>query len=311
MSREDLLRGDKREVRKVFMVDRVELVFLHQFHQMRKLNGDYAARRQQDFHASDEIIHIRDLSESVIGQNQISVPAATHHLVCGCCAEELDQSWNSLVYRHLSHIDGRLDPQTRNVFLDEILQQITVVAGQFNHEAGRVIAETLHHLIYIVAGMLQPTVGIRGEVGVFSEDGFGTHVLLKLNQEAALTYVNVQRIKGLHAVQLFRGEITFAQRRHPKIDQSVPQTGATKATERPSRGNFVALRFDIFQNNFRFHGLVHSGSKFERKSKSISQDNMLAVSGSFRWDKTRGEATVPVKVACSTSENLRAISVCV
>ena len=52
----DLLHGAEGEIGKVFMVDRIELVFRHQAQEMRELQADHTVRFQQEFKPTHEIV---------------------------------------------------------------------------------------------------------------------------------------------------------------------------------------------------------------------------------------------------------------
>ena len=58
------------------------------------------------------------------------------------------------------------------------------------------------HQLAVVPGVLDPAVGIGGEVGVLAEDLLRSYELLQLHQEAVLAHVRVQRVEGLHLVEL-------------------------------------------------------------------------------------------------------------
>jgi len=61
MTTEHFIGGQEREVRKVFVVDRVELCPPDQLEQMRDLDGDRPARSQEYRQAVDEAVEVRDV----------------------------------------------------------------------------------------------------------------------------------------------------------------------------------------------------------------------------------------------------------
>ena len=65
---EDALHDEERQITEVLVIDRVELVLLHQLHQVRKLHGDDATRFEQDLHPSNEVIDIGHVREDVVSQ---------------------------------------------------------------------------------------------------------------------------------------------------------------------------------------------------------------------------------------------------
>ena len=50
--------------------------------------------------------------------------------------------------------------------------------------------------------MRKPTIGIRSEVEVITENILGSHELLKLDQETIPTNIHVERIERLHVIEL-------------------------------------------------------------------------------------------------------------
>ena len=60
------LQRNKREVREVLVIDRVELVLGDQALEMRNLDGDDALRRQEKRHAGDEVVELAELAPSTL-----------------------------------------------------------------------------------------------------------------------------------------------------------------------------------------------------------------------------------------------------
>src|SRR6185295_13405768 len=71
MNAHDPRRGEKREIRKVFVIDRVELVLFHQPHEVGELNRNYPTGSQQYLEASDKVVQIGHLRQHVISRNHI------------------------------------------------------------------------------------------------------------------------------------------------------------------------------------------------------------------------------------------------
>src|SRR4029079_7296367 len=53
--------GAEREIGEMLVIDRIELVLVHQALKMRHLYGDHAFRRQEIRHAGDEFVELRHL----------------------------------------------------------------------------------------------------------------------------------------------------------------------------------------------------------------------------------------------------------
>src|SRR5271155_5242092 len=77
--------------------------------------------------------------------------------------------------------------------------------------------------------MGEPSVGIRGEIGVIGKDIFWTHILLELDEEETAAYAHMQGGEGLHLVDLARADIALAQRRPSQGDNRLRERLLAKA----------------------------------------------------------------------------------
>ena len=105
--------GAEREIRKVLVVDGIELVFSHQALKMRHLDGDDALGRQEMRHAGDEVVEFRHLRQHIVGDDQIGVPAVGHHLSRSFGAEEGDERRNACLSRVSATLAAGSMPRTR------------------------------------------------------------------------------------------------------------------------------------------------------------------------------------------------------
>src|SRR6266478_5326243 len=147
---EDLLRRHKRKVGKMFVINRVELVFFHQPLQVRKLHGDHTRRLQQDFHPRHEVVQVRHLRENIIPEQQIRLFSRDRQLPGRISPKKLDQRRHTLLRRYSRNICRRFNPQHRHTLLGKVLQQISVVAGQFHHKTLFADSKPLCHPIGIL-----------------------------------------------------------------------------------------------------------------------------------------------------------------
>src|SRR4029077_17064221 len=99
--------------------------------------------------------------------------------------------------------------------------------------------KALIHLLGIAPAVLQPTVRKGRKISIFSENLVSTDEFLQLHQETLVADKHVQRVKRLHLVRLLRPEKAFAQRRHPQIHKSVPQSSLTKAAPTGRRDRLI------------------------------------------------------------------------
>src|SRR6185436_2174456 len=75
MRRKYLFCSDKAEIREVFMVYRIELIFLHHAHQVGEFNRDDASWLEKNLQTSHKIVDIRDLCQDIIPCNQVRLSA--------------------------------------------------------------------------------------------------------------------------------------------------------------------------------------------------------------------------------------------
>ena len=102
-----------------------------------------------------------------------------------------------------------------------MLEQIAVVAGEFDHLIPWAEVEPLHHPFRVHAAVFDPAIRIRREVRIFAEDMLVADVGLELDQETLAADVDVERVEGLHLVQLVTTHVTFAKRRHSQIHEGL------------------------------------------------------------------------------------------
>ena len=98
------------------------------------------------------------MREHIVAEQQVRALAASEQLARSRAAKELHDRSNTLLGGHLSDIRGRLDPQHRDIFLGEVLQEVTIIAGNFNYEAIIGERKAPNHLVGVPFRMRQPTV---------------------------------------------------------------------------------------------------------------------------------------------------------
>src|SRR5262245_60957 len=122
VSVEKLSDRQQRKIRKVLVVNRVELVFLHESHQVWKLESNDAILVEQNLHPTDEPGEIRYMGENIVSNDQIGLLSLVRQLARRVLAKETDQQRNCLLDGRLSYIVGRLNSQNRNALSDKELQ---------------------------------------------------------------------------------------------------------------------------------------------------------------------------------------------
>ena len=67
--------GEEGEVGEVLVIDRVELVPLHQAHQMRELDRDHTLGSKDPLHAGGEVVQVGYVGEDVVRDEQVGLVA--------------------------------------------------------------------------------------------------------------------------------------------------------------------------------------------------------------------------------------------
>ena len=210
------------------MVQGVELLLGHQPQQVGKLEGGHTARLQQRGKALEEIIDIRHMSQHVVGRHQVGTPA----LCCQGCSRSLakEQLTNlqALLPRRTRGAGSRFDTQAGNAALRHVLQQVTVISGDFHHPALGIQAKTLDHLRDVTLGVLQPAAGVGAKIGIVGiEQTIGRTVILGLYQPAAVAHQHPQRHPLLGLIKLIGAQVGIGRRRSTQVYQRYMQAGTT------------------------------------------------------------------------------------
>ncbi len=237
MRAEDPPDRQRREVREVLVVDRVELGLLDQVQQMGELHRQDAAGSQQHLQARHEIVQRRHVREHVVADDEVGRAALGDEFPGRLLAEEADHGRDSLRLRGGGHVRGRLHPEHRHAALDEPLQQVSVVRRDLDHARAAVEAEALDHLLDVAACVLDPRVREGREVDVVLEDVLGRGELPELHQQAAAAHAGVQRETRLLAREILLGDERVRERREPEIDERLRQGSRAEPAGRPGRAH--------------------------------------------------------------------------
>ena len=233
------------------MVDGVELVPLDQPRQVGELERDHALRRQQALHAGGEVVEVGNVGEDVVRDQQVRLAALGHEAGRELPAEELDHGLDSPLTGGFGDVRCGLDPERRYAPLDDVLEQIAVVAGKLHHLAVRAEPEALDHRLHVVARVSDPGIRVGREVCVLREDLLRRHELLELYEQALLADPNVERVEGLHRPKPLRGNVALAERRHAEVDEGVAQGRRAEAAaghrRRGRSGIDLISKFDVHE----------------------------------------------------------------
>ena len=161
---EQRLERSECEIENVLVIDGVELSVLDEIRAVRELQRDTAIWLEQGFEASDEVIRVRRVGEDVVAENQVGLAILRGEVSGDFLAEEFDERLDSLFARNFSDVCGGFDAEARNACLHEVLQQIAVVARDFDDEALAVEAELLHVAVAGFARMAEHEIRERRKI---------------------------------------------------------------------------------------------------------------------------------------------------
>ena len=108
---------------------------LNELDAVGKFQCDAAVRLEQFIQPGHEVVRVRRVSENIVAENEVGLPVFTRKFRGDAAAKKFFQSLNPFFARHFRDVRRRFDAEAGNVGLDEILQQIAVIAGDFHDEA--------------------------------------------------------------------------------------------------------------------------------------------------------------------------------
>ena len=106
-----------------------------------------------------KLVEVRHLGQNVVAGDEVGLDALRDKRAGELLAEELHTRRHADLFGGLGHVCGRLDAETGDAALDEIAQEVAVIAGKLDHEALIVQPEARNHLFGIVARVGEP--GVR------------------------------------------------------------------------------------------------------------------------------------------------------
>src|SRR5579872_4165320 len=99
----------KREIRKMFMIDRVELLLLDEVKQMWKFQRRSAGRFEQKLKTADEVVQVGHVRKHVVGDHQVGRFSGRAQPARRLDPEKCHFGGNSLALRRLRDVRRRLD----------------------------------------------------------------------------------------------------------------------------------------------------------------------------------------------------------
>ena len=206
----------------MLVVNRVELIFRDELEQVRKLERDDAAGLQRDLQAADEIVDVGDVGHDVIAKQQVGGLAVGDKFLRRLHAEKFHDARNLfLLPRDFRDVGGRFDAEHGDALRLEVLEQIAVIAGDFDDLAFGVEAESLDHHVAVAPRMFDPARRETGEIEIVAEDRVGGFKLVELREQAVLGNPDLERIMFFGGVGVLEFHIRVGHRRHAEIAHDV------------------------------------------------------------------------------------------
>ena len=136
VSPEKAVERGQREVAEVLVIDRVELDVIDQLLEVRSFDDDDAVRFQNRLETRDDSVQIGDVGENVVGVNDICPFTVSRELLGEITAEEFaDRADPFFGLRHARDVASRFDTENGDARLLVPLEQVAIVAGDFDDEA--------------------------------------------------------------------------------------------------------------------------------------------------------------------------------
>ncbi len=177
-------------------------------------------------------------AKTLLPENEIGRLALGHESLRALLAEEFHAGVDALFAGDHGDVGGGFDAQTGDAALDEVFQQVAVVASDFHDEAVRAQPEFRRVLIGRRARMTQHGVRERREIEVFGEQRDRGHEVHDLEQPAAVADREAQREAGFGFVEVLGAQEVVGQRLEAEVEDEVavdaPASAAGKVEGRGS-----------------------------------------------------------------------------
>ena len=125
--------------------------------------------------------------------------------------EELDEGVDTAFDCLLRDIRRGFDAEHRNAKLEEVLQEVPVVARDFDHLRLVAEAESIDDQVDVPSRVIEPRIRKGREIGVLTKDLSGSDVLGELNQETLITDESVERVERFRLVTVLPRDVALTQ----------------------------------------------------------------------------------------------------
>ena len=190
-----LLHGQAGEVAVVLVVDRVEGAPVEQRTHGRVLHRDQAPDRHHRGQSPHEVVEVRDVRHDVVGDDDVGSAVLCDKAVGQVEAEELLDGPDASSLRGGSRPAGRLDADHGDLPLDQVRQEVAVIAGDLDDQGPQTEVTLAHQGLHVPAGVRDQRLGVGRVVRVVVvEQGVGGQGPGQLHQCAPGAEADAERV---------------------------------------------------------------------------------------------------------------------
>jgi hypothetical protein len=223
------LKRGYREIEDVFMIDSIELGVFDKIDGIRKFENDAAFGLQKGFEPGDEVVDVRGMGEDVVAEDEVGFFSGGGEFCGEVVAEEFDEGLDTFFAGDFGDVGGWFDAEAGDAGLREVLEEITVVAGDFDDMAVAVEREIADVTFDRFAGMTEQGVGDRGKIEVFGKKLGGRDEVSDLQEPAGLADSEAQGKFGLGLGEVLRAEEIVGEGLDPEIQDEFAVGGIAGA----------------------------------------------------------------------------------
>ncbi len=243
---EERVGAGHREIAQMLVVDRVEFIIVDQGLDVGTLDHGHACVLQQRRHSGDKAVRIGDMRQHVVRDDEVGLLSLGAQLPGQI---ETEKGVHRVHARGARRLDGalrRIDTEHGNACLDEILQHISVIAGDLGDQRIRPELARLDQLQRILARMLEEEIrkgGVVGIVGVEQNlrvDRFGD-----LHKRAVVAEGDLEREVRLRLLELLRHEHAIRERHRAEVEKDFEVLAAARAACAKLSVHRLQLQHDV------------------------------------------------------------------
>ncbi len=230
MATEQLVDCRYREVAQVLVVDCVEFAVIDQIANVRELQDRHACRLEHPRNTLDETVGIGDVRQHVIGVQHVCRQALLRESRRQVNGEEIDQCLDANRLGGPRRRFGRIDAENGDSGGKVVLQQVAVVARQFDHSVARPEAAARDQLLDVGDRVRLESIRNGREIRIIiAEQLGGRDRVVDLHEAAIVAEDQPQRITSLWLVELFGRQQAVCQRARAKVEHDVEMLRAARA----------------------------------------------------------------------------------